>query len=125
MQPARLLLRYWLPVVLYVALIFTVSAQPHLHAPVEFKSSDKIYHCLEYGVLGWLLARAFAATRTWVRLVVPALIAIAIGVTIAASDELFQSTVPGRESSALDAAADTIGFAAAQWLFWRRRKTTS
>lgn len=116
---AQRLWRFWLPVLVYLAGIFTLSAQPHLRAPIEFPNSDKLYHLLEYGGLGWLLARALHEAlpgKPWWR---RALIAIGIGIVIAASDEVFQSTVPGRESTVFDALADTLGVATAQWLYLR------
>lgn len=118
---AQRIARFWLPVLVYLAGIFTLSAQPHLRAPIEFPDSDKLYHLMEYGGLGWLLARAFHDAlpgKPWWR---RALIAIGVGIVIAACDELFQSTVPGRESSVFDALADTLGVATAQWLYRRIR----
>jgi VanZ family protein len=106
--------RYWLPVLAYVALIFFVSAQPRLRPPGPFHNMDKLAHVGEYGVLGYLLVRAL---RTLPRLEAPlagGLLAVAIGLAIGVSDELFQSTVPGRESSALDALADGAGLLLAQ-----------
>jgi len=116
------LARNWLPVLLYLGVIFTLSAQPHLRAPIEFQNSDKLYHLMEYGGLGLLMARALRSTLPGSSPVALGLVALGLGIVIAASDERFQSTVPGRESSAYDALADTLGVAAAQWLYWRRMR---
>jgi len=112
--------RYWLAVLLYLGVIFTLSAQPHLRAPIEFQNSDKLYHLMEYGGLGLLMARALRSTLPGISPIALGLAVIGLGIVIAASDERFQSTVPGRESSAYDALADTLGVTAAQWLYWRR-----
>lgn len=104
----------WLPVVAYVALIFTLSAQPGLRVPGEFENRDKLAHLCEYGGLGWLVFRA--ARDTWPtaprrrRMLVAALAVSAVG----ACDEVFQSHVPGRDSSVYDWAADTAGATLAQ-----------
>src|SRR6266436_1096633 len=51
-------MRYWLPVLVYLTVIFSLSAQPNLRPPFEFQNSDKLCHLLEYGGLGLLLGRA-------------------------------------------------------------------
>jgi len=119
-------LRYWLPVLLYVAVIFTLSAQPGLHAPLEFKDSDKFYHLLEYFGLGVLIARVMASLPRGPRPLMAALIAIVIGALIATCDEWFQSTVPRRQSSLYDGLADTLGIVLGQLLYWywRARRTS-
>jgi VanZ family protein len=106
-------LRYWLPVVLYVCLIFFVSAQPYLRPPLHFNGADKVAHLIEYGILGALLGRAVSASWKASRTAV-ALFAICIGIVVGTCDELFQSTVPGRQSSGFDLMADAAGVAIAQ-----------
>src|SRR5262245_25865632 len=56
-QPPRrtffqLFLWFWMPVFTYLAVIFTLSAQPDLTPPTSFENSDKYWHMLEYGGLG-------------------------------------------------------------------------
>jgi VanZ family protein len=97
--------------VAYVALIFFVSSRPYLRAPgPEFAMKDKLAHTAEYGILGILLASALArrVRRSWV---VAFLLALTIGATIAATDEMFQGTVPGRRRDVRDWAADVTGLA--------------
>ena len=109
--------RYWLPVLAYVSLIFILSAQPGLHPPLSFQNSDKLSHMLEYGLLGWLLVRALRATmpaRSWV---FTSMLAIGLGLGIAAGDEYFQSFVPGRDSTVFDWLADGTGLTLAQLAF--------
>ena len=110
-------LRYWLPALVYVAVIFTLSAQARLTPPLHFQNSDKVMHLLEYGGLGLFLSRAIRASmpgRTWLA---TALATAFVGLTIAACDEKFQSYVPGRESSVFDWLADGIGITFAQIAF--------
>jgi len=109
--------RDWLPVLLYLTVIFVVSAQANLKVPLPFPNSDKVCHLLEYGGLGLLLARALrrggpvgAATGGAAQL---------LGMIAGAADELFQRGVPGRVSSPYDWAADTAGLALAILIYGR------
>ncbi|HEX6790718.1 MAG TPA: VanZ family protein [Candidatus Krumholzibacteria bacterium] len=102
--------RPWLLVIaLYVGLIFFASSRPYLHAPgPEFQMKDKLAHALEYGVLGWLMARA-ARPAARVHPVVEVLWFVALGAGIAGLDELFQGTIPGRMKDVTDWMADVTG----------------
>jgi VanZ like family len=99
----------WLPVVAWAALIFTFSSIPDLGTGLggwDFVLR-KAAHLAEYAVLGALLARALSTTLsawTWVAWV--------MGTAYAASDELHQHFVPGRQASALDFVIDSAGVAA-------------
>ena len=107
-------MRYWLPVLVYITIIYSLSAQPNLKPPINFRFADKAYHLLEYFGLGVLLARALRAS---LRVRIPlfaAMMALGIGMTVGASDEILQSFVPGRDSSVFDFAADSIGVLIAQ-----------
>jgi len=111
---SNLFVRYWLPAALYVAVIFTLSAQQHLRPPLQFENSDKMYHLLEYFGLGILLGRAMRGTLRNSSVLVTAFLALSLGIVVGTSDECFQSFVPGRECSAFDLMADTAGLAIAQ-----------
>ncbi len=120
--PQRTFVRYWLPVLAYVGVIFALSAQPGLEPPFHFENADKVCHMSEYGVLGVLLARALNTLPRFRNILIACLVAIAIGSAIAASDELFQSTVPNRDPDVFDWLADTIGLTLAQVVYlWARR----
>ncbi len=45
------MLGYWFPVVLCVAPVFLLAAQPNLKPRVSFPLLDKLEHMLEYGLL--------------------------------------------------------------------------
>jgi len=108
---------YWLPVLLYITVIIVVSAQAYLRRPIEFRESDKIYHVIEYLVLGLLLARAtHSSAGSWRPLTV-ALLATSCGILVGTSDEYLQSFIPGRQSSGYDLLADTAGLALAQIVY--------
>jgi VanZ family protein len=96
----------------YVALIFFLSSRPYLHAPgPDFDMKDKIVHALEYAVLGTLLGRAFRGAAGPRSPAVAFLLVLAIGASIAAADEVFQGTVPGRMRDVTDWLADVAGLA--------------
>lgn len=101
--------RFWLPALAYMGLIFTLSAQPHLTPPLRFFGADKVYHALEYFVLGLLVVRALRATRPVARYRTLAFGAVLVVALYAASDELHQYLVPGRSCDAFDWLADVTG----------------
>jgi VanZ family protein len=122
MDGSRLLRTRWLPVAVYVALIFSLSAQAGLTVPGTFEWRDKIAHTLEYGVLGFLVFRA--ARDTWpnapvLRRMILAALAVA---TLGAIDEYFQAFVPGRDSTVYDWYADATGATLSQIICWALAK---
>ena len=108
-SPLRVKRPWLLLCVLYVVLIFFVSSRPYLRAPgPEFLFRDKLAHCIEYGLLGWFMARGVRPTRA-VPVVVEVLWFVAVGALIAGMDEMFQGTVAGRVTDITDWSADVIG----------------
>ena len=101
----------WVPVVLWAAVIFTLSSIPHLSSGLGTWDYvlRKGAHVTEYAILGALLLRALERE-------VPA---FALGVLYAVSDELHQAFVRGRHSSPIDVAIDSVGLAVGV-LAWRR-----
>ena len=93
---------YWLPVIAYLALIFSASSIPGRDVPVLFPFMDKLEHLTEYGLFGLLLGRAFRFTvggakgRLW------AFATIGAGALTGAMDELYQRLTPGRTSDIRD-----------------------
>lgn len=123
-RPSEQFVRYWLPLIAYVALIFTLSAQPNLKPPLRFQNSDKLMHLSEYFVLGLLLFRVVRAQGWGRRRDVAALFVLLAGMAIGGADERFQSIIPGRNCSLLDWLADSLGVGLAQvislaWTEWR------
>lgn len=98
----------WIPVVGWMAVIFALSAQPHLpSAPSVFWDAilKKASHMLEYAVL---------AALTWLALGKRApLLAWSLAAAYAVSDEYHQSFVPGRQADPLDVLLDVTGAALA------------
>ena len=90
------------PAIAYAALIFAFSAVPGSQVPsTGVASGDKLLHVAEYGMFGLLLmlaARGLGGKD--------AVVALAVGVAYAASDEAHQAFVPGRSADILDFAVD-------------------
>ena len=103
-------------------MILSLSAQPHLQPPLHFPNADKLFHLLEYGGLGLLLARALRGSLPDRPALVITLLAIGLGSLMGAGDEYFQSFVPGRDSSVFDWMADTLGAVIGQFVYSRVRK---
>ena len=146
MSPTKLFIKYWLLPVLWMAfffpvgnralsssLIYTISTHVFLwlfpHA--SYGAVDVFYivfrkslHFLEYGVLAFLLYRAFRGpdARRWnpVWALRAGLISIAYGFL----DEYLQSFVPNRKGSPIDWGVDTAGIAAVLGTMFLRRNRT-
>ena len=121
-------MKYWVPPLLYMALIFVVSSlkQPQLPMPkFEWLAIDKLYHFIEYAILGTLLAWAFVKARPSV---VPSkqiwLTAATLSILYGASDEWHQTFVPGRCATLADWVADVLGSIAgvlAVYLYYKKK----
>ena len=109
--PLHSLLLYWLPPVVWMGLIFILSAQPSLpHAPDTLLDFilKKAAHMIEYGILAFLLWRALSRRLgTFSRSALAA--AFALSVLYAASDEYHQTFVSGRHGKLMDVGFDTVG----------------
>jgi VanZ family protein len=108
-QPLRTFARYWLPLLIYVGLIFLLSSLSRRpHSILEFLP-DKLLHFIEYALLAALTARAINSlpkpNAWWVVL----LLTLAVVAVLGVLDELYQSTVPHRSPEVLDWVADASG----------------
>jgi VanZ family protein len=116
----RPLLWLWLPLLAWMGLIFGLSAQPDLPHP-EMGWADLLLssgaHAFVFGVLAVLWRRALGGVRrAW-------LVALALTLLYALSDEFHQMFVPGRCADPWDLVCDGAGAAAGLilWQWWRRR----
>lgn len=99
----------WAAVAGYGAVIFHLSSLQNPLPELTARASDKLLHAVEYAGLAVLLLWALAASGLRLRSALAA--AVAAASLYAASDELHQAFVPGRDASPLDWAADTVGAA--------------
>ena len=108
-QPLRTFARYWLPLLIYVGLIFLMSSlSSRPHSILDFVP-DKLLHFAEYALLAALTARAIYSLPKpgtwWVVLLITFLVVAILGTL----DELYQGTVPRRSPELLDWVADVSG----------------
>ncbi len=113
--------RAWVWVVLDAGLIFYFSS---LSRPLPTTTDvwflrflqiyhfDKVAHMLEYGLFGWLLTRALAASRDFHSPSPLVLWALCLGCLYGVSDEWHQRFVPMRDASIFDWMADAAGVSA-------------
>ncbi len=101
-------LKYWLPVIIWAGIIFTLSSIPNLESGLEQDFTlRKIAHILEYAILTFLLLRAFQPNVNQRKkiLILTAIIAF----IYALSDEFHQTFIFGRKGRLEDVAIDSIG----------------
>ncbi len=91
----------------YCGLIFFLSHQPSLPAPMLFSHQDKLIHATAYAVMGFLAWRVFTDLNQPKWLV--AMISIAFCSLYGVSDEFHQSFIDGRDADVWDWLADTVG----------------
>jgi VanZ family protein len=103
-------LRDFVPLILWMALIFWFSSQSVL-VDIESDANEKLIyktaHITVYAVLAWLWWRALAARRevSWSILLLALLFTVLYGI----SDEIHQLFVPGRHGQIADIFFDTGG----------------
>ena len=104
----------WLPVLIWAAVIFTLSSIPSLSTGLGTWDTilRKGAHLTEYAVLGGLLYRALGREP----------LALAMGIAYAATDELHQYFVRGRHASPVDVAIDAVGVAIGMLVWLRLRE---
>ena len=96
----------WLLVSAYACLILGLSSIPAGAMPEapQLWRWDKVVHACEYALAAVLLFRALRGSLFTV-----AALTVLLCSAFAGLDELYQSTIPGRDSSALDILADITG----------------
>jgi len=107
---ARKFFLYQFPAIFYAVLIFAISSIPHLRPPdLHFKFQDKLFHFLEYAIFAFLLQRAFSHSSYSFFKKNSNRLAFGLGILYALGDELYQTTVLGRNSEFYDFMADSLG----------------
>lgn len=112
-------IKFWLPIPLYLGMIFALSSLSTIpFAMPKIENFDKLMHFSEYAILAVLLSRAINSTSRprslWLRLLLCVLVVAIFG----ALDELYQSTVPNRQSDVWDLLADSLGGLVGSGLFF-------
>ena len=103
-------LKRWLPLFVWVFLIFAFSSIPQLSGndvPIP-EGFDKVAHFIEYAVLAVFFYRGLSYDSEKNKWFICIFIVV-FGSGIAALDEFYQSYIPGRFSSSMDLLADIAG----------------
>lgn len=116
---ARRLFARWLPVVLWMGLIFYLSARPSTTYPPMPLWVQKSVHLTEYAVLALLLFRALGGGRS---VLVAGAWAWGLAVGYGVTDEIHQAFISTRHGSVADVGLDALGAALGLWLLWARRR---
>lgn len=117
MKTLKPFLFYWLPVLIWMVLIFYFSSRPRFRIAHESLFDFIIFktlHMMAYGWLYFLLVRAFYKTTS----LTPAnifLSSLLIAIFYAVSDEYHQQFVPTREGTLRDVLIDTAGIMITLW----------
>lgn len=99
-MPTINFLKFWLPLIAWMGIIFLISSLPAKDVPPLFPFQDIVYHLIAYTILGYLFRRA---AKKNIRL------ALIFGIAYALSDEFHQVFVPGRTFSGFDLIIDGVG----------------
>ena len=110
----------WVPPLVLMALIFALSSMPADQDDhgILYVASRKLAHFTEYALLVALWWRALRTKLSHHQALV---LAFAIAVLYAVTDELHQTLVSGRAGKPLDVGIDTAGALTAVWLIVRNR----
>lgn len=110
MKFLRTILIFWLPLVVWLLVVYNFSATPAKDLPqINVPYIDKLFHAVVYFVFGVLLIRAFDKSDFNVSLAKLAVLAIIISICYGISDELHQLFVQGRSCEVFDFLADCAG----------------
>jgi VanZ family protein len=110
MEKTKKTLKFWVPPVLWAMVIFFFSSQPSVRT-IDIYWQDfilkKTAHMIEYGVLATLLYRAFMGSDFTKKKAL--IFSLVLTIFYAATDEIHQAYIPGREARLRDVIFDTIG----------------
>ncbi len=116
----RVFVKWWLPVVLWMAVIFlgsSIGNVPRVGGQTSDAIVHRVAHLAEFALLGALLMRAVSRDRALTkRAMIVTLVILAL---YGASDEFHQRFTPGRSSEGIAVAFDLAGGAIGAWAYWR------
>lgn len=108
--------RYWFVGMIYMGLIFILSSIPGEELP-ETTNLDKFLHIVEFGILSWILGKAFRTSTKKLFIKQAWILSIIITIFYGISDEFHQSFIPYRSPDSYDVICDAIGATLAQGIF--------
>jgi VanZ family protein len=100
----------WTPVVLWMAILYYSSSIPADEIPrIDIPNIDKLFHFVEYFILGALLVRGFVNSFDKISFRTIILLAVLIASAYGILDEFHQRFVSGRNPEIFDVFSDIIG----------------
>jgi VanZ family protein len=85
-----------------------MPADAIINTPFSFdRLMKESLHLIEFGILYWLVALAFAAHQSWT--VKASILAAIVSILYGATDEIHQYFVPYRSATVIDLVKDAIG----------------
>ena len=119
------ILWFWTPVALWMALIYYSSSICGEDIPkIDIPNIDKLFHFIEYFILGAILVRAFANSSDKAGFKLILLLSIMIASTYGILDEFHQRFVPGRTLEIFDVLSDIIGSFFGALLYTHKEKNS-
>ena len=115
---------YRAPAILYAGALFWASGMSRLPLPnFGFDLQDKLFHATAYAIFSFLIYRAVSRPTPLFRWLHTG--SALLGIGYAATDELHQLFVPGRQAELTDLLADLFGICAVQLLLYYRHRRQS
>ena len=113
-------LNYWLPLLIWAAIIFAFSSYPTAKAS-EIQWQDfvvkKTFHIIEYGILATVTYRALRGSGVDEKKA--GIYSMIFALVYGATDEFHQSFTSGRDAKLRDVIFDTIGGVLAIYTIWK------
>lgn len=108
----------------YAIVVVAVSSYPGIKLPeVGHAPLDKVVHCIQYAILGFLVSRGWGPWRPSGTVGSRAWLPMLILLVFAGADEYHQHWIPGRVPEWLDWTADATGIIAGYLLgAWNNRR---
>jgi len=110
--------------IVFFILIILGSSIPGGKIPYVFQlTPDKLIHCVEYMIMGFLIVRWVAAefsSSSWAKVI---LLTLVIGALCGMTDELYQHLTPNRTPDFYDWCLDFtgVGLSIPAFSFWRKK----
>jgi VanZ family protein len=114
-----LALLFLLFILLVIVIADAGALPPFVHAIYDFPNGDKLGHFILYGILAFLLARAFPRPARLGRFSAPMVILALL--IFAALEEYSQKFFPTRTSDLVDLTFSFLGILAGAWLASRKK----
>ncbi len=108
-KPNNDIVKSWLPVLVFMGLIFYASSTPGSDIPSLFPFQDAVFHLSVYLILAFFFSRALRNTYPNITVSRIILITVLFGVFYGMTDEFHQLFVPLRTCSGSDLFVDGMG----------------